>query len=488
MPKRHRQLSSRPTTHIWSFFKPTYFLGFSILLSTLWFLFSVKRLGIEIELSKDNSSVRTKPLNVLILYGDDWRHDVLGIAGSAVQTPFLDRLAEEGVRFTHKCVTTSVCWISRATLHTGQYLSRHKGQDFLKPLWYSQWNTSYPYLLRKHGYHVGHVGKWHFDGWRDLMPNHYDWYRIYEGKHWYGIGGTRVHTTKRNQRDAITFLRERPKDKPFLLTVAFFAPHAVDVSEDQYYPMPKSLSLYQNISLVPMPVDTFSRLPSFFTDENQGRRRWQMRFDTPEKYETSLKNYFRLISEVDAACERIVKELKSQGMLDRTLVIFTTDNGYYHAEHGLADKWYPHEESIRVPLIVHDPRMPSSQRGSVNDEFVLNIDLAPTIVGAADLEPPSAMQGKDFSVLYRTGLPRVDWRTDFFYEHPMLYSPHAIPASSAIVRKDSKYIFWPDWNVEQLFDLKKDPNEENDVIHEAEYSEHLQELRARHETLREAVK
>ena len=329
------------------------------------------------------------------------------------------------------------------------------------------------------------TGKWHYEGWNDLMKANYDWFRVYEGKHWYDMGGSRVHTTKRNKIDALTFLKERPKHKPFLLTVSFFAPHAVDASDEQYYPMPRSMSLYRNLTLQP-PPDTFHELPSFFTEENIGRRRWRMRFETPQKFDVSLKNYYRLISEVDSACERIFEELRTQGVLDKTLVIFTTDNGYFHAEHGLADKWYPHEESIRVPLIVHDPRMPSTHQGSVRDEFVLNVDLAPTILGAAGLTSPDSMQGRDFSELY-LGQDALSWRKDFFYEHPTIQSPHAIPASSAVVEKDLKYIYWPDWNVEQLFDLQTDPKETRDVSNIPEYAIKLDELRRRHEILRQAV-
>ena len=318
-----------------------------------------------------------------------------------------------------------------------------------------------------------------------MLKGNYDWYRVYEGKHWYDVGGSQVHTTKRNQRDAIKFLRERPKNKPFLLTVAFFAPHAVDASAEQYYPMPKSMSLYRNLTFQ-SPSDTFHKLPSFFNDENIGRRRWRMRFDTHRKFEDSLKNYYRLISEVDAACERIFDELEKQGLLDNTLLIFTTDNGYYHAEHGLADKWYPHEESIRVPLIVRDPRMPLSRKGSVRDDFVLNVDLAPMILGTAGLVPPDTMQGRDFSDLY-LAQNSLSWRNDFFYEHPMIQSSHAIPASSAIVNRDLKYIYWPDWNTEQLFDLQRDPQEGQDVISNPEYANQLDELRSRHEVLRKAA-
>mmetsp|Transcript_39636 Transcript_39636/g.119027 ORF Transcript_39636/g.119027 Transcript_39636/m.119027 type:complete len:253 (-) Transcript_39636:497-1255(-) len=180
----------------------------------------------------------------------------------------------------------------------------------------------------------------------------------------------------------------------------------------------------------------------------------------------------------------------------------------FHAEHGLADKWYPHQESIRVPLIIKDPRMDPSKIGTLNDDFTLNVDLAPTILRAAGVEPPAGMMGRDMSVLYRTeedgGLPRARdaegassggtsagaappggaavprpsesiasfrrlhetsrWRTEFFYEHPVIIFMHYIPSSEALVRKDYKYFYWPDFGVEQLFHVSEDPMEEGDLL------------------------
>lgn len=192
---------------------------------------------------------------------------------------------------------------------------------------------------------------------------------------------------------------------------------------------------------------SFQRLPqTVFTNKNEGRNRFRGRFDNNTRASTMLANYYRLISGVDAACEKIWKELEAQGILDETMVIFSTDNGYYHGEHGLAGKWYPHEESIRVPLIVHDPRMPANKRGTTDDSFTLNIDLAPTILGAAKAKRPATYQGRDISDLYlskegdNTSNNQLSppWREEFFYEHPVHINEEVIPASSALVRKDIK--------------------------------------------------
>jgi len=182
--------------------------------------------------------------------------------------------------------------------------------------------------------------------------------------------------------------------------------------------------------------------------------------------------------------ERIVKELEDQGVLDETLVIFTTDNGYFHAEHGLADKWYPYQESIRVPMIVRDPRMPKEKIGTLNDDFTLSIDLAPTILGAAGLPTPDVMHGQDFAPLYMGEGDTSAWRKEFFYEHPVHLREDIIPASEALVRKDYKYMLWPNYEVEQLFDLRNDTYELNDLIDSENHQELLHQMRTRFKELK----
>ena len=436
----------------------------------------------------DSAENHQQPLNILVLYADDWRHDTLGTAGNpVVKTPTLDRLAARGMRFTSNCVTTSICGVSRASLFTGQWMSRHGNRAF-QP-WQTDWAETYPGLLRANGYYVGHVGKWH-NG--KIPADKFDFSRAYHGTHWVKEpDGSQIHVTQKNENDALEFLKSKPRDKPFCLTVAFFATHAEDRNPEQFLPQPASMSLYTDVD-VPVPENatqaSFERLPDFVGNEkNEGRNRWHWRFDTPEKFQKMMKNYYRLATEVDSTCGRILAELRRQGLDESTLVIFTTDNGYYHAEHGLADKWYPHQESIRVPLIIHDPRMDESVAGQTNDDFTLNVDLAPTILAAANIEPPEAMQGKDISMLYR-GEKKPEWRTEFFYEHPMLRSTDFIPASEALVRKDWKYFYWPEFDREQLFHLVDDPIEEHDLAEDPAFADQLSEMRRRFAELKDQSK
>ena len=435
-----------------------------------------------------NAATPSKPLNIVVLYADDWRHDTLGAAGHpVVKTPHLDRLAKEGMRFTHNCVTTAICGVSRATLLTGQWMSRHGNPAFA--MFTTPWAETYPGLLRRNGYHVGHIGKWH----NGTFPqDKFDFGRAYSGTHWIReADGTKIHVTQKNENDALDFLRTRPTDKPFVLTLAFFATHAEDQNPLQFLPQPASMELYKD-TVIPVPKtssdEDFKRLPPFIANEqNEGRVRYHWRFDTPEKYQTMMKNYYRLATEVDATCGRVLAALRQQGLLENTLVIFTADNGYFHAEHGLADKWYPYEESIRTPLIVRDPRMPAAQRGQTNDDFTLNVDLAPTFLAAAGIAAPARMQGRDLSSLYLASNAPA-WRTEFFYEHATIKNIHFIPSSEALVRKEVKYLYWPDFQHEELFDLTADRAETHNLAAAPNQAKTLASLRSRFAELKAAAK
>jgi arylsulfatase A-like enzyme len=195
-----------------------------------------------------------------------------------------------------------------------------------------------------------------------------DYNREYEGSHFiddvwgdWPEGTPQIHVTEANGKQALDFLKNRPKeeDRPFYLSVHFFATHAEDDHKDQYLPQKRSKSLYKDVTI---PVtetsdvgDTdkfYKKMPYFFEDNNEARTRWRWRFDTPKKHQRMMKNYYRMATEVDTASGQIIEELQKQGVLDNTVIIFTTDNGNFHAEHGLADKWYPHQgEKSLVDLL-----------------------------------------------------------------------------------------------------------------------------------------
>jgi len=174
---------------------------------------------------------------------------------------------------------------------------------------------------------------------------------------------------------------------------------------------------------------------------------------------------------VDEASKHIVDELKRQGIYNKTMIIFTSDNGLMLGHHGLAGKWHPWEESIRVPLIIYDPRMPQEKRGTTDDSYTLNIDLAETILGAAGLKPSPYMQGRDIADLYlerRGNAQNVPWREDFYYEFPIDY-----PDSTALVTRKWKYVRYRGMKHQQLFDLENDPYELRDLMGSEEVKEKI---------------
>lgn len=421
-------------------------------------------------------AVSPDKMNVVFLLADDLRWNSLGCMGnSVVITPSIDQLAQDGIRFNNACVTTAICMVSRASLLSGQYMSRHKVTKFGVELPEKTLQETYPAVLRKAGYWTGFVGKY---GVGKIRTNDYDYSSIYEGKHWLPNGkGDSIHVTAKNEKDAISFLKDRPKEKPFLLSVSFFATHAEDRHPDQYRYQPQSEKYYLN-TVIPVPKtateEALKALPPFISDEkNEGRNRWHWRFDSPEKYQRYMKAYYRMLTEMDLAIGNIIQELKAQGVYKNTLIIFMGDNGYFQSDHMLADKWYPYEESIRVPLVVHDPRLPASKRNTSNNEFVLNIDIAPAIMAAAGEPIPPAVQGQDFSALYLNKKAPA-WRQDFYYEHPVINKVSFIPSSEALVTHTGKYIFWPDYQYEEYFDLKKDRLEVQNRINNKNYQKKVE--------------
>jgi arylsulfatase len=403
----------------------------------------------------------SQPLNVVLLIIDDARWDSIGAAGNRiVRTPRIDGLAKDGVRFDQARVTTSICMVSRATLLTGQYISRHGIDAFGRAIAPDAFANTFPAVLRRAGYWTGYVGKY---GVGQPRAGDFDFLRAYEGTHWMTTSnGDRMHVTDKNARDAIDFLRARPKNQSFSLTVGFFAAHAEDKAPEQYLPQDWSAKVYEGVR-IPLPLRGDPKyqaaLPPFLANEtNEGRVRYHWRFDTPESYQAYMTRYYRLLTELDEAVGRIVDELQAQGVYENTLIVVIGDNGYFQADRGLADKWYPYEESVRVPLVVRDPRLPTARRGTTRSEFALNLDVAPTLVAAAGLQVPAVMQGSDLSPLYLNPTPPA-WRDEFFYEHPTITSKDRIPTSQAVIRRDWKYIEWPEFDYQQLFDLESDPGE-----------------------------
>ena len=421
--------------------------------------------------------------NILFLIADDMSWHSAAFAGDpVVKTPNLDKLSRTGVTFTHAAVTTSICMVSRANFLTGRWLSQLGGARVTPENWPQTW----PAQLRAAGYHGGHIGKVHVVG---QNADGYDFWAGRPGYAWLNDGmGGKIHSIQKDTDEALRFLKMRPKDKPFFLQVAYTVPHAEDGDPKQYLPMPQEQSLYSADRVTPpeTAADEFwQKLPTFFHEsQNVSRQRWKKRFDTPAKYQSYTKDYFRLISGMDRSIGVILEQLKAQGLADNTVVVFTADNGYFLGEHGLADKWYAYEESLRVPLIVSDPRLPAARRGQQCDDWVLNVDYAPTFCALAGLKPPAIMQGRDITPLVQGQTP-ADWRTDLLYQFK--WGSESIPASEGVCSKDWKYIRWVATNTEELFDLRRDPHEKNDLSKDPAHAADMARLRERMASLKKEV-
>jgi arylsulfatase A-like enzyme len=434
------------------------------------------------------AAAETSRPNIVVIVADDLRWDALGFSGNRiVQTPNLDRLAREGVQFQRHFVTSSICNVSRASMFSGQYLRRHKILEFDMGFTPQQWSNCYPKLLRDAGYRTGFIGKFGVGDPQEIatMASEFDYWRGLPGQAglFFDRNNPTLHKTARFGDQALQFLRESNLKRPFCLSISFNAPHARDKQEREFWPDARDESLYTNIE-IPVPPKSapawFEKLPEI-AKTSEGRTRWARRFDTPEKFQRILKDYYRLITGIDREVGRIVKCLEELGCRDNTVIVFTSDNGFFFGERGMADKWLMYEESIRVPMLVHDARLAKARKV---DALTLNIDLAPTVLDLAGVPVPSSMQGRSLVPLLKGKLPK-DWRRDFLYEHHTMAK--IIPRVEGVRTERWKYVRWvnatPVW--EELFDLSADLEETRNLAGERKYQKQLNTLRKRWQELSE---
>ncbi len=416
--------------------------------------------------------------NLLFVLSDDHRNDFLGCAGHpVVKTPTIDRLAADGIRFKNAFVTTSICAASRATLFTG-LTERTHAYTFGTPPLHRDWvTTSYPALLRDQGYRTGFVGKFgvNIDG--KPAQHMFDWYKpLNRSPYVKNVDGTKRHVTDIIGDEAIGFVK-RSVDGPFCLSISFNAAHAEDNDKADHYPPPETeKSLYVDVAVdQPRLVDTFDSLPDFMK-RSMNRDRWYWRWDTQAKYEKNVRNYYRMITGLDRNIGRVLEAIKDSGRSDNTIVVFMGDNGYYKGDRGLAGKWSHFEESLRVPLVIYDPRVATNDQSQTTDAVALNIDIAPTLFDYAGVEIPAHSQGKSLRPLVEN--PDADWpRDSFTCEH--LMNNASIPKWEGIRTPRYTYAkyFEQDPPFEFLHDREKDPDQRVNFATDPGYAEALQQLR-----------
>ena len=437
---------------------------------------------------QDPSTSDNKPTrpNIIFLLADDQRWDAVGFAGnSIIKTPNIDALAGEGVAFRNAYVTTPVCAISRASIFTGQYARRHGILDFTTDFSPAQLQQTYPALLHAAGYRTGFVGK--FGVGNNPPASMFDYWRGFAGQGDYmtrDSAGHSMHLTRLQSQQAIAFLDSQPSGQPFALSVSFKAPHVQDDAAIQFIPEGTDASMYSGVDVPPPATadDTYwESFPAFFKVNNLARERWQALFSTPERYQASVKGYYRLVTGLDRVVGEIRAELKRLNLDKNTVIIFSSDNGFFLGELGMAHKWYGQDPSVRVPLVVLDPRNLAGQRGRVESAVALNIDIAPTILDIAGVPIPPQMEGSSLvPVIHGQTVP---WRNDFLFEH--LFPDPMIRRSAGVIGGRFKYLRYldPNPNYEVLYDLVNDPNETTNIAAEPRYAAVLDRLRTRYAEL-----
>ncbi|MGY8688348.1 MAG: sulfatase family protein, partial [Verrucomicrobiales bacterium] len=422
---------------------------------SLWLLLAVSSLASSIAES-------SPPPNILFILSDDQRAEFLGCAGhSILKTPHIDRLAQRGTRFTNACVTTAICAASRASILTGLHERTHKYTFGTPPISTRHTEASYPAVLRRAGYRTGFVGKFGVSVLKGQKEAMFDKFvplnrSPYMKKQ---VDGSLRHVSEIAGDHAIAFLQEQDKEKPFCLSVSFNAPHAEDGDKENHYPWPKAVDgLYDDLTM-PAPrlgdPRIFSSQPQFLR-ESMNRDRWYWRWDTPEKYQKNVKAYYCMISGVDHVVGRLIEKLDQLGLAENTVVIFNGDNGYYKGDRGFAGKWSHYEESLRVPLIIFDPRQ--VREAAVDDHPVLNIDIPATVLEYAGIPTPTHYAGRRLNNLAKGRAPN-SWRSDSFHEH--LFDRIDIPKWEGIRGKRYVYAryFEQDPPFEFLHDLEEDPDQ-----------------------------
>jgi arylsulfatase A-like enzyme len=418
--------------------------------------------------------------NIVVILIDDLRWDELGCAGHPfAATPNIDRLAREGALFRNAFVTTPLCSPSRASFLTGQYAHTHGITDNTARVAQSHRLVTFPHLLRDNGYETAFIGKWHMGNDDSPRPG-FDRWVSFKGQGAYfdpdlnedgrpaKVSG---YTTDILTDRSVDFIR-RPRRKPFCLYLAHKAVHPNMIQHDDghveippgggFTPAERHKALYSDR---PVP-----RRPNAKSGP-VGKPALERKIDglPPLSLETgtddeTVRNRLRLLAAVEEGMGRILAALEENGQLDKTLIVFTSDNGYFYGEHGLSEeRRLAYEESIRIPLLMRYP--PLIRAGLRIDPFALNVDLAPTVLALAGVPLPASMQGRNLAPLF-AGKTR-GWRESFLIEY---FSDTVFPrvrnmGYQALRGARWKYIHYTELEaMDELYDLQQDPYEMRNVI------------------------
>lgn len=440
------------------------------------------------------NSVSAKQPNIVLIYTDDQPLRAMGNKDPYFSTPYIDQLARKGVVFDNSFVCTSVSCVSRASILTGQYCLRHGINSFNIPLTTAQMEQTYSGILRRAGYRTAFLGKFGIGHTRVapkelcLPADQFDlWYGFLQSPSYFQmVNGEKRYLTTVIEEKSIEFLKNTTKDQPFLLTLALPEPHGQSGPWNYRDPDFKlDPPKFPPVKPRTMNQSSLDKLPQAILNSRN--------HTSLESYETGYSKYMSTVRDytarADLAIGRIMQALEDMGLAENTVIIYTSDNGSMWGAHGLSGKWNMYEESIRVPLIIYDPRLPSKLQGN-RQQMALNIDIAPTILSIAGQSISNAMQGKDLSPLLKNS--KLKGRSDWYYYHEVETEAQGkpLPICEGVRGKNWKYIRYIKTNPvqEELFYIKSDPNEEQNLAYVKRHKNMLEKMRERCDELRESVK
>lgn len=421
----------------------------------------------------------TKPRNVVFILSDDHRYDAMSFMGHVfAKTPHMDAMARSGVHLKNAFVTTSLCSPSRASILTGLYTFRHRVIDNQRPV--PKGTLFFPQYLQKAGYATAFIGKWHMGhAYDDPRPGFDHWVSFKgQGKYYppfpkytINVNGERVkqdgYITTLLTRYAVEWLEQQTdRDKPFFLYLSHKAVHGPFTPEPKYkgslakvpFSLPKSAERH---------TDNYANRPRWLLDQRNSWHGMDFPLHTGSTVEKFYKSYCEALRSVDDSVGAVMAQLKKMGIHDETLVIYMGDNGYMFGEHGLIDKRVAYETSSRVPMLMQCPDL--FQGGSVVEEVVANIDIAPTVMQTMGLQKPAHMDGQSFIPLARG--QKVPWRDYFLYCYYWEQNYPQTPTHFSLRGDQYKYTtYYGVWDTDELFDIQADPMEQKNLLHDPKFT------------------
>jgi arylsulfatase A-like enzyme len=476
--------------------------------------------------AEQHSAEKQRP-NILFIFSDDHAYQAISAYGFGLnKTPNIDRIANEGMLFTRCLTTNSICGPSRATVLTGKYSHMNHFYNNTNSR-FDPTQLTFPKLLQKAGYQTAIIGKWHLE----TDPTGFDFWEILPGQGQYYnppmiLNGQKVkkqgYITEVITADTLDWLKnKRDKSKPFIMMCQHKAPHRAwepalsKLTQYDGVKFPEPPTLFDDYSgrgkaeheQQMMIASTMNNRDLKLTDppdlNAEQKKAWDEYYEPRNaefraqnlqgkdlvrwKYQRYLHDYFAVLASVDESVGQLLDYLKESGLDQNTIVVYSSDQGFYLGEHGWFDKRWIFEESLRTPLLVRWPGV--VKPGTVNGDIVSNLDYAETILDAAGVAPPAEMQGRSFVPVLKGQTP-ADWRKGFYYhyyEHP---AEHNVARHYGVITDRYKlvYFYEPTLNYWELFDLKSDPHELKSVYDDPAYKDIQKDLHQQLDQLRTELK